>query len=127
MKLIRWFLGKIILLADALAPAKVTVDRSAADQARVDAEARGLKLYQYAACPFCVKVRRAARSLGLTIEARDARREGPYRDELLAHGGKSQVPCLRITEDGRDTWMYESKAIVAYLHERFGVSPARAA
>jgi hypothetical protein len=41
------------------------------------------------------------------------------RQTLLEQGGKIQVPCLRIEEDGQSTWLYESKAISAYLHERF--------
>jgi glutathione S-transferase len=34
-------------------------------------------------------------------------------------GGKFKVPCLRIEENGQSTWLYESKAIIAYLDERF--------
>jgi glutathione S-transferase len=36
--------------------------------------------------------------------------------ELIAGGGKSQVPCLRIEDDeGGVRWMYESIEIVQYL------------
>jgi glutaredoxin 2 len=36
--------------------------------------------------------------------------------ELVAGGGKSQVPCLRIeSENGEVRWMYESVDIVRYL------------
>jgi glutathione S-transferase len=32
------------------------------------------------------------------------------------------VPCLRIEkEDGSSEWMYESKDIIAYLDERYGI------
>ena len=36
--------------------------------------------------------------------------------DLIAGGGKSQVPCLRIeTENGDVRWLYESIDIVRYL------------
>jgi len=34
-------------------------------------------------------------------------------------GGKRKVPCLRIEEDGKTEWMYESNDIIAYLEQRF--------
>ena len=38
------------------------------------------------------------------------------RADLVAGGGKSQVPCLRIEgENGEVRWMYESADIVRYL------------
>lgn len=120
MKAVRWSLGKVILFLDFIIPPKVKVIRSATEQESVDREVLSLKFYQYKACPFCVKVRRAAKSLGLSIETRDALKNPTYRQELLTHGGKIKVPCLRITENGQDIWMYESSEIVKYLTERFG-------
>ena len=36
--------------------------------------------------------------------------------DLIAGGGKSQVPCLRIEdENGGVSWMYESIDIIRYL------------
>jgi len=36
--------------------------------------------------------------------------------ELIAGGGKSQVPCLRIEDEkGEVLWMYESIEIIRYL------------
>ena len=36
--------------------------------------------------------------------------------DLIAGGGKSQVPCLRIeNEAGNVRWMYESIDIIRYL------------
>lgn len=119
MRLIRWILGKLILIADALLPPKVSVHRSLEDQKRVDGETASLKLYQYRACPFCVKVRRAMKRLGLKIETRDALHDMTYRQELLQKGGKTKVPCLRISDASGDTWLYESSEIIAYLQARF--------
>ena len=39
-----------------------------------------------------------------------------YQSELVAGGGKGQVPCLRIEkEDGQIQWMYESNDIIKYF------------
>ena len=120
MKVIRWLLGRIILLINALIPVQGRVVRSEAEQQAVNRETAALALYQYEACPFCVKVRRTMRRLGLGIELRDAKRDAIHRESLLRDGGTLQVPCLQITEsDGSVTWLYESAAINAYLEQRF--------
>src|SRR5690554_4954295 len=99
--------------------------REPALQARVDAQAAKLALYQYRGCPFCIKVRRELHRLNVDVELRDPRKNTLHRQELLEQGGKSMVPCLRITEDGQDRWMYESNDIIAYLKQQFG-EPAAA-
>lgn len=119
MKIIRFIVGKIILGLDKLFTPN-SMQRSAESQAKVDQELASLVIYQYEACPFCVKVRRAMKKLNLNIELRDAAKIPRYRDELVQGGGKNQVPCLRIP-DGTDKyrWMYESSDIVAYLEANF--------
>lgn len=120
MKLIRWILGKIILSLDSLFSPR-PLERSAEEQARLDRATHGLSLYQFVACPFCVKVRRAIRRLNLKIELRDAQNVQAYADELEREGGQRQVPCLRIVgKDGKVQWMYESSDIVRYLEREFG-------
>jgi len=117
---IRWVLSKIILLLDWLTSPRKPV-HSAERQAELDAQTASMSIYQYAACPFCVKTRRAIKRLGLNMELRDAKNDPQYRLELEQQGGQQQVPCLRIEEpDGSITWMYESSDIVAYLNRRFG-------
>jgi glutaredoxin len=124
MKLIRWFLGKVILFLNAVFPPSNPVSRDQASQMRIDQETRSLILYQFEACPFCVKVRRTVKRLGLTIELRDAK-VSPYSDELLKGGGQLQVPCLKITDkDGKIRWLYESSEINAYLENRFAPQAA---
>ena len=119
MKVIRWILGRLILLFDALFAPKPLV-RSSEVQQGIDAQTAKLKLYQYLACPFCVKTRRAIRRLGLKIDTRDALHDPTYREELFTEGGKQQVPCLQIThDDGSVEWLYESSDIIAYLQSRF--------
>ena len=57
--------------------------------------------------------------MGLTLELRDVDMEAGRRAELVAGGGKSQVPCLRIEDAaGQARWMYESADIIAYLRTK---------
>lgn len=120
MKIIRAILGAIILFLDRLFTPKSLV-RAADAQAQVDAETRKLTLYQFEACPFCVKARRAIKRLGLTIQTRDVDVDERYKKELLAGGKEYQVPCLRIeNSDGSMQWMYESSDIIDYLEQRYG-------
>ena len=117
--LIRWPLGQLILLIDFLTSPR-TPERTAEEQARIDAQTRGMALYEFKACPFCVKTRRAMKRLGLNIELRDARGDMQWRQQLLAEGGRLQVPCLYIPQSSGDAqWLYESDDIIAYLKERF--------
>lgn len=115
LNLIRWPLGQLILLIDFLtAPRKP--EREPAEQAAIDTATRNLALYQFKACPFCVKTRRAMRRLGLNIETRDARNDPRWREQLLTEGGRLQVPCLYDSD--KNTWLYESKDIIAFLEQQ---------
>jgi glutaredoxin len=112
----------LILLWDRVTGRR-PVRRSAPEQARVDGETRALALYHFQACPYCRKVRRDLRLLALDVELRDIKRVHACRDELVAGGGKKQVPCLRIVEpDGRVRWIYESADISRYLRARFAAT-----
>jgi len=123
MALIRFVLGKLILFFHWVFTPRSIV-RAPEVQAAIDAQTNSLILYQYEACPLCVKVRRAMKRHALTIETRDAKRNPAAREELLAGGGELQVPCLRIEEgNGGYRWMYESADIIRYLEERFVVPP----
>ncbi|MGS0544955.1 glutathione S-transferase N-terminal domain-containing protein [Pseudomonas parakoreensis] len=93
--------------------------RPAEVQAQVNAAAKGLTLYQFHACPFCVKTRRTLRRLNVPVALKDAKNNAQDRQTLLDEGGKIKVPCLRIEENGQTTWMYESKVIIDYLDKRF--------
>ncbi|MEH6577067.1 MAG: glutathione S-transferase N-terminal domain-containing protein [Amphritea sp.] len=86
----------------------------------MDQRTVALALYQYEACPFCVKVRRAMRRHSLNIELRDAKRNDSFKNELQNNGGKLKVPCLRIEDpQGEVQWMYESSDIINYLEQRY--------
>ena len=119
MSLVRWILARIIFVIDFLFAPK-GVKRDAEEQAEFDKKTAKLALYQYAACPFCVKVRWVMQRHSLNIETRDAKRQPKYAEELVAGGGSLQVPCLRIEDDnGVETWLYESSDIIAYLEQSF--------
>jgi glutathione S-transferase len=81
-------------------------------------EASSLTLYHTEYCPYCARVRDAVEALGLDLPMKDTSVDRAARSELVAGGGKPQVPCLRIDEPGGQTrWMYESAAIIRYLQD----------
>ena len=117
---VRLVLTPVMLISEKLSTPQ-SMQRSTEAQARVDAESRQLALYQFRACPFCIKVRKEIARLGLNIETRDAQHDPKRRQELEQGGGKIKVPCLLIThDDGGEEWLYESDVINTWLHERFG-------
>ena len=115
MKLIRFIVGRIILLLDFLTRPSPVI-RSREDQDSVDAAVTGLSLYQFKACPFCVKVRRHMRRRSIKIELKDAKTDLLITEELIRDGGKHKVPCLRIAEDNKEVqWLYSSDEICRFL------------
>lgn len=116
-------IGNALACAEQLTrPPKM--QRSPEMQARVDERAAQMALYQYRGCPFCIKVRRELHRLNVDVELRDPSKSPVHKQELLEQGGRSMVPCLRITEDGQDRWMYESSDIITYLRQQFGATAA---
>ncbi|QLC74603.1 glutathione S-transferase N-terminal domain-containing protein [Pseudomonas sp. LPB0260] len=118
IKALRIGLGQLIIFLDFISRPRKQ-QRTPAAQAAVEQAAASLALYQFHACPFCVKTRRTLRRLNVPVSLRDAKNDPQHRQALLEQGGKIKVPCLRIEENGQSTWLYESKAIVAYLNQRF--------
>lgn len=114
----RWLAGRLVLGIEVLT-APAPLQRNPEAQALVDAQTTGLALYQFRACPFCVRVRHAMRRMGLNIELRDARGDPDRAAELRHQGGRYQVPCLRIEKKGEVAWLYESADIIAWLERRF--------
>jgi hypothetical protein len=74
MKALRVGLGQLIVLGDAVSRPRPQ-RRSAQGQAAVEKEATGLSLYQFHACPFCVKTRRALHRLNVPVTLYDAKNE----------------------------------------------------
>lgn len=117
IKAVRNGLGLIIVFFDWVSRPKAT-KRSTEDQHKAQEAVKGLSLYQFFACPFCVKTRRAIHALNINIEARDINKETKYRQDLLLNGGKIAVPCLRIEEGNSVRWMYESNDIINFLQKK---------
>lgn len=78
---------------------------------------RSLDLYYYDSCPYCQKVLRAMRRLGIEdkITLKNILVSDEAAETLVRVGGKRQVPCLFIDGDP----MYESDDIVQWLTHEF--------
>jgi glutaredoxin len=72
-----------------------------------------LTLYTRATCPFCQKVEDLITEMNLTVERKDISKNDAFREELLAKGGKQQVPYLVDSDKG--VAMYESDDIMDFL------------
>lgn len=76
-----------------------------------------LTLYVKTGCPYCARVLRAVQELDLIIEEKNIG-DPKIAAELIARGGKRQVPYL--VDDEHKVEMYESEDIAAYLREKHG-------
>ena len=120
IKLLREGLGRVIILVSSLTLPK-QVQRSREAATTLKDETNRLALYEFYACPFCVKTRRAIHRLNINIERRDIRKQQQYYEELAAQGS-AKVPCLRIEKGNEVEWLYESNDIIDYLNDRFDPS-----
>ena len=121
---IRVILAGVILSLNWIFTPK-SIKREPQLQADINQQAKDLTLYQYKACPFCVKVRRAMKRSAFHIETKDAKRCETSKQELVEGGGLLKVPCLKIQDSqGNTQWMYESKEIINYLETRFSPQTA---
>ena len=76
-----------------------------------------LILYTRPGCPFSAKVLLEAAILGVRLDERSIKNPEAHK-ELMARGGKEQTPFL--IDEANAVSMYESDAIMDYLHARFG-------
>ena len=74
-----------------------------------------LVLYYMPSCPYCKPVVAKIKRENLPVTLKNVSANSTYRQELIAKGGKAQVPCLLI--NGRA--MYESSDIMEYLDNNF--------
>lgn len=116
-KIVRFVLGNLILLGDALTRPR-PMKREATEQQQINEQVQKLSLYQFRACPFCVKTRRAIRRLNLPIETVDAK-QPDNKQRLVEQGGSPKVPCLRIEQEDGVKWLYESSDIIDYLQTQY--------
>lgn len=77
-----------------------------------------LELWNFESSPYCRKVREELNALGLDTLVHNVAKRGRRRPELVALGGKMQVPYLVDPNTGAA--MYESDDIVRYLRETYG-------
>ena len=76
-------------------------------------------LYGYDSCPYCRRVLQELPSLNVQVDICNVMNESRYRQELQNATGRSQVPCLKITdEQGKETWMHESADIIRFLKQQ---------
>ena len=118
LKLLRNSLGMLIIFINYITLPK-PLQRSDEDQQIAHSKASKLSLYQFNACPFCVKTRRAIHALNIPVELRDAKNNTEHRQTLEKEGGNIKVPCLRIDDGEQTIWMYESSDIIEYLNNEF--------
>ncbi len=74
-----------------------------------------LVLYYMPSCPYCKPVVAKIKRENLPITLKNVSANSAYRKELVAKGGKAQVPCLLV--NGRA--IYESDDIMDYLDKNF--------
>ncbi len=66
-----------------------------------------------------MRVRLALKRMRLKIPLKNIHERKEYLDELVAGGGKKQVPCLRIeSSTGQTQWLYESTDIIRYIRRK---------
>lgn len=73
------------------------------------------ELYHSETCGFCHRVRRYLAGVGWEIPLRDTMRDREALRELIQGGGRATVPCLKITSESGERWLYESLDIIDYL------------
>ena len=77
-------------------------------------------LYYTEGCPYCQRVLKPVRTHQWPVDLRNVAHNIQDSQDLIEGGGRSTVPCLRITDDqGKVIWMYESLDILALLQRHF--------
>ncbi len=75
---------------------------------------RRITLYHFERCPYCRTVRTFMDQHGIDIPQKDILTDPDAYQELLATGGRAQVPCLLV--DGQA--LYESEEIIRWLQNQ---------
>jgi glutaredoxin len=75
-----------------------------------------LTLYVKTGCPYCAAVLHKVEELDISVTEKNIADDG-VADELVARGGKRQVPYL--VDDEKNVEMYESGDIVEYLEKNY--------
>lgn len=116
MKIIRVVVGFILTILDKLtSPAPIKIESS--ELIKIQEKSKGIELYQFSACPFCIKVRRYMKKNNISLPLRDAKNDEKFRQELLDGGGRIKAPCLKITNSDGTKWLYESDDIILFFEK----------
>lgn len=83
-----------------------------------------LTLYYKPTCPFCRRTVAVIERMELEVEMKDISADDTLREELIAKGGKQQVPYLEDIE--KDVAMYESDDIIKHLQDNYGEASSSA-
>ena len=118
LKVVRRLLGLILRFLSFVFPPKKEINRTKANLQKISPAIEGITLYQFPGCPFCIKVNRELTRIDLKLKTVDAA-QNQHKSELVAGGGRVQVPCLRIVKSGGVKWLYESDEIIKYLRMKF--------
>jgi len=79
-----------------------------------------LALYGHNTCIYCREVNDVIDRLGISIKIRNTFEYPEYKQDLLIGGGKSSVPCLKISfQYGKELWLYDSASIIDFLERSF--------
>ncbi len=116
MTIARKLVGAVILATDKIT-SPTGPNRTEQEQALFDKKTSNITIYEMLACPYCVKVRREIKRLGLNINRLDVKQSVEAMENLVNGGGKFQVPCLKIQNDKDIQWMYESDDIIDFLRK----------
>ncbi len=85
-----------------------------------DELASRLSLYGYNTCIYCRNVSDVIDQLGISIKIRNTFKYPEYKQDLLIGGGKTSVPCLKITfQYSKELWLYDSTSIIDFLQRSF--------
>lgn len=76
-----------------------------------------LTLYYKPSCPYCQRVLGEAEEMAINFNLKDISADEAIAEELIAAGGKRQVPYL--VDDEKGVSMYESDDIITYLKEHY--------
>ncbi len=76
----------------------------------------GPVLYHRLLCPYCARVKRIIRRLGVQVELREVLLSRRNRAELRELAGQVRVPCLVVS----GTVVREPDEIMKYLELRYG-------
>jgi len=81
-----------------------------------------LALYYKPTCPFCRRVLAILERLEIEVDLRNIEESSEHEHDLIARGGKRQVPYL--VDETHGVEMYESDDIVAHVQKHYGSAPA---